>query len=76
MTIEQYIKHRRNGKEIEEIKEENLLSEETTLTFELGYQCYLKKLPLDRAISFIQKIQIISPSDIENPNPYENQIKH
>ena len=55
MTIEVYLKKRNNGKSFEEIQNENALSEGTAYTLELGYQCYLKKLSLDKAIEIIKK---------------------
>ena len=57
MTIEQYIKRRDNGQSLVEIQKEKLLSESTVWTLELGYQCYLRKLPLDNAVSFIKNLQ-------------------
>lgn len=54
MTIEKYLKLRDKGLELEEIKYEYSLSEGTTYTLELGYQCYLKRLPLDEAIEIIK----------------------
>lgn len=54
MTIERYLKLRHCGKTLEEIQKENHLSEATAYTLELGYQCYLKQLPLDKAIEIIQ----------------------
>lgn len=54
MTIERYLKMRNTGKSLNEIQKENSLSEGTVYTLELGYQCYLKKLPLDEAIEIIQ----------------------
>ena len=54
MTIERYLKMRDSGKTLEEIQKENYLSEGTVYTLELGYQCYLKKLPFDNAINVIQ----------------------
>lgn len=56
MTIEVYIKLRNIGKSLEQIQEEKHLSECTVYTLELGYQCYLKKLPLDKAIEIIQQV--------------------
>ena len=55
MTIEVYLKMRNSGKRLEEIQDEKSLSGATVYTLELGYQCYLKKLPLDKAIEIIQK---------------------
>jgi hypothetical protein len=55
MTIEVYLKMRNNGKSLEEIQKENSLSEGTVYTLELGYQCYLKKLSLNKAIEIIKK---------------------
>jgi hypothetical protein len=54
VTIEKYLKMRDNGKSLEDIQKENFLSEGTAYTLELGYQCYLKKLPLDKAIEIIK----------------------
>jgi hypothetical protein len=56
MTIERYLKMRDNGKTLEEIQKENHLSEGTVYTLELGYQCYLKQLSLDKAIEIIQSV--------------------
>ncbi|MEK4247124.1 hypothetical protein MKZ20_17645 [Psychrobacillus sp. FSL K6-2684] len=56
MTIETYLRMRDNGKAIEEIQKEEYLSEGTVYTLELGYQCYLKKLPLDKAIEIIRSV--------------------
>ena len=55
MTIEKYLKLRNKGYSLEEIQEENSLSEGTVYTLELGYQCYLKDLPLDEAINIIKR---------------------
>lgn len=55
MTIEVYIKRRNKGQPLEEIQKEVVLSEGTVWTLELGYQCYLKRLPLDQAIEIIQR---------------------
>lgn len=52
MTIEEYLNHRDSGQSLEEIHKEKLLSEATVWTLELGYQCYLRKLPLDQARLF------------------------
>ncbi|MFJ3388863.1 hypothetical protein [Lysinibacillus sp. NPDC086135] len=54
MTIEVYIKRRENGQSLEEIQKEKLFSEATVWTLELGYQCYLRKIPLDEAVSIIK----------------------
>ncbi|CAF1778616.1 hypothetical protein NRS6094_04372 [Bacillus subtilis] len=54
MTIESYLKMRNNGKTLEEIQEKNSLSEGTVYTLELGYQCYLKRLSLDKAIEIVK----------------------
>jgi hypothetical protein len=56
MTIERYLKMRNNGKTLEEIQRENHLSEGTVYTLELGYQCYLKRLSLDKAIEIIKSV--------------------
>lgn len=55
MTIEVYLKMRNNGKTPEEIQRDEALSEGTVYTLELGYQCYLKRLPLDKAIEIIKE---------------------
>ena len=55
MTIEKYLKLRDNGRSLEGIQYEHSLSEGTVYTLELGYQCYLKKLPLDEAIDLVMK---------------------
>lgn len=54
MTIEEYINRRDNSQSLEEIQKDKLLSEATIWTLELGYRCYLRKLPLDEAISIIE----------------------
>lgn len=54
MSIESYLSGRDNGMTIEEIQEEYLLSEATVWTLELGYQCYKKNMPLDRAVALIK----------------------
>lgn len=59
MTIEEYLKRRDNGQSLEEIQKEKYLSESTVWTLELGYQCYLRKLPLNKAVSFIKNITVI-----------------
>ena len=56
-TIEKYLKMRDSGKTLEDIQKENCLSEGTVYTLELGYQCYLKKLPLDKAIKIIKSYE-------------------
>jgi hypothetical protein len=56
MTIERYLKMRNNGETLEEIQRENHLSEGTVYTLELGYQCYLKRLSLDKAIEIIKSV--------------------
>lgn len=55
MTIEVYKNQREAGKTVEDIQRERSLSEGTVWTLELGYQCYLNKIPLDRAIEIIQE---------------------
>ncbi|MEC1177288.1 hypothetical protein P9B03_02230 [Metasolibacillus meyeri] len=62
MTIEEYLKRRNKGQSLEEIQKEKLLSEGTVWTLELGYQCFLKQLPLDKAVGFIQNIVVINPT--------------
>lgn len=62
MTIEYYIKLRKLNKEFEEIREEFSLNEATVLTFELGYICYLNKIPLNSAIELMSKMVSIDPS--------------
>ena len=54
MSIEKYLKMRNNGMSLEDIQNEKYLSEGTVYTLELGYQCYLKRLPLDKAIEIIK----------------------
>ena len=53
ITIERYLERRDYGMTLEEIQKEEGLSEATVWTLELGYQCYLKSIPLDRAIDLI-----------------------
>ncbi|WCS69328.1 hypothetical protein Goe20_02110 [Bacillus phage vB_BsuM-Goe20] len=56
MTIESYIvKRSKRDMTMKEIQEEYSLSEGTVYTLELGYQCYLKSIPLDRAIEVINR---------------------
>lgn len=55
MRMEYYIQLRDNGQSLEAIREEEELSEATVWTLELGYQCYLRKLPLDQAIDIIKE---------------------
>ncbi|WCS69583.1 hypothetical protein Goe24_02080 [Bacillus phage vB_BsuM-Goe24] len=56
MTIESYVvKRSKRDMTVEEIQEEYSLSEGTVYTLELGYQCYLKSIPLDRAIEVINR---------------------
>ena len=58
MTIESYIvKRSKRGMTMEEIQVEYSLSEGTAYTLELGYQCYLKSIPLDLAIEVIKRYQ-------------------
>ncbi|WP_345806621.1 hypothetical protein [Bacillus pumilus] len=57
MTIEVYLKMRNNGKTLEEIQQDKALSEATVHTLELGYQCFLKPLPLDKAIEIIKGVK-------------------
>ncbi|MEM5028948.1 hypothetical protein WKH33_08010 [Priestia sp. WB3] len=57
MTIEVYLKMRNNGKTLEEIQQDKALSEATVYTLELGYQCFLKRLPLDKAIEIIKGVK-------------------
>lgn len=54
MTIECYLNGREMGMTIEEIQEVYILSEATVWTFELGYQCYLRNIPLNKAIELIR----------------------
>ncbi|AYJ75848.1 hypothetical protein BSP18_214 [Bacillus phage BSP18] len=55
MTIEQYLKSRKRGDSMEDIKDKHRLSEGTVYTLELAYQCYLKRIPLDEAIEIIKR---------------------
>ncbi|MGE7924751.1 hypothetical protein ACQKND_16430 [Viridibacillus arvi] len=64
MTIEQYLKLRDNGLSLEEIQDEQSLSEGTVWTLELGYQCYTRQIPLDQAISIIQQVTMINPNAV------------
>lgn len=54
MTIEVYIKKRNKDISLQQIQKDAALSDGTVYTLELGYQCYLKKIPLDQAIKIIQ----------------------
>lgn len=54
MTIEEYLKRRKNGQSLEEIQEARVLSDGTVWTLELGYQCYLKNIALNDAIVLIK----------------------
>lgn len=62
MTIEEYLNRRENGQSLEEIQKEKLLSESTVWTLELGYHCYLRNLPLDKAITIIENVTMVDPS--------------
>lgn len=55
MNIEKFIKLRESGQHIGQIEYEHKLSEATLYTLEIGYQCYLKRIPLDKAINIIKK---------------------
>lgn len=54
MTIESYTKMRDGGKGLGDIQYKYNLSDATAWTLELGYQCYLKNLPLEKAIEIIR----------------------
>lgn len=54
MTIEIYLKLRDSGRTLEDIQKEYALSEGTVWTFEVGYQCYLQKIPLHDCAAYIQ----------------------
>ena len=54
MSIELYLRNRNRGKSMEEVQKKYGLSEGSVYTLELGYQCYLKGLPLDSAIEIIK----------------------
>jgi len=53
VNLETYIKVRERGKTMQEIQERKCLSEATAYCWEIGYQCYLKKMPLDKALEVI-----------------------
>lgn len=53
-SINQYIKTRQRGYTVDDIQKHCCIDEATAYTWELGYQCYLKKLPLDKAIEIIK----------------------
>jgi len=57
MTMLKYIRLR-EACEIESIRKEYAMGDADVYTWELGYQCYLKKLPLDTAINVIQAYKI------------------
>ncbi len=52
-SIEHYIAVRESGLTMERIQKKFFLSEANVWTFELGYQCYLKKILLDKAVGII-----------------------
>lgn len=54
MSLEKYLKLRKIGRALGEIQNEYGLSESTVYALELGYQCFLKRLPLDNAIEIIK----------------------
>lgn len=54
MTIESYLGCRDDGMTLVQIQEEQGLSEATVWTLELGYQCYLKNMPLDDAVNLVK----------------------
>ena len=55
MTIESYLGCRDAGMTLAQIQEEQGISEATVWSFELGYQCYLKNMPLDDAVNLVKK---------------------
>ncbi|MED1017894.1 hypothetical protein [Bacillus atrophaeus] len=57
MTLEQYIKLRNKGYDLPEIERDYVLSEGTVWNLELGYTCYLKRIPLDQAVAAISSIE-------------------
>lgn len=57
-TISQYIRAKERGMSMEEIQKQCCMDEATVYTWELSYQCYLKRLPLDKAIQIIQAGEI------------------
>jgi uncharacterized HAD superfamily protein len=71
MSIEQYIKFRDFGKSIEEIQKEHGLSEATAYALELGYQCFLQEMPLERAIKLISTIVKIDATKTRYINPLD-----
>jgi hypothetical protein len=54
-TIEGYILARRSGQSMEDIQSGYHLSEATAYCWEIGYQCYLKKVSLDEVLADVQK---------------------
>lgn len=53
VNLESYINVRKSGKTMQEIQTRKCLSEATAYCWEIGYQCYLKKIPLDKALETI-----------------------
>ena len=68
MSIEEYIQLRKSGEDMKEIQQKNILTEQTVLALELGYQCHLKDMPLKNAISVIKNILVLSSNSFEKGN--------
>jgi hypothetical protein len=69
MSLEEYIKYRNAGMQIEDIQKENNMSENTALTLELGYRCSVKDIPLKSLLNLTDNIVTMSPSEITSINP-------
>lgn len=59
LSIEHYIVVRESGLTMQQIQKSFHLSETNALMFELGYQCHLKNLSLDKALFFINSAERI-----------------
>lgn len=53
-NIEHYLNARESGLKMEEIQKKFALSEATVYCWEIGYQCYLKRLPLDKCLELLK----------------------
>lgn len=59
LSIEHYIVVRESGLTMQQIQKSFHLSETNALMFELGYQCHLKNLSLDKALVLIDSAERI-----------------
>lgn len=54
-NLEMYINTRNSGLTMEQIQNQFRLSGATTYCWEIGYQCYLKCLPLDKCLELVME---------------------